>query len=111
MAGNTTRIIPVQWHSNYPLHLRNLYLLPGHNTRVQCHNYPYSTSSRSRIWATHWAMGKAWNTSTTMRLNPPSLSRSCDRHACNNCARSVCVVNNSVYNQLSQVLQASFNAN
>src|SRR5216683_2694453 len=110
MAGNTTRIIPVQWHSNHPLYLRSLYLLPCHNTRLQGHNYPHSTSSQSRIWAIHWATGKAWNTSTTMRLNPPSLWRSCDKHACNNCARSACVVNNSVCSQLSQVLQASFNA-
>jgi hypothetical protein len=111
-AGNTTRIIPVQWHSNHPLYLRSLYLLlPYHYTRRQGHNYPHNTSSQSRIWAIHWATGKAWNTSTTMRLNLPSLWRSCDKHACNNCARSACVVNNSVCSQLSQALQASFNAN
>jgi hypothetical protein len=108
MAGNTTRIIQVQTHSNRPLYLRNLCILPCLSTRG--HHCLHSTSSRSGIWAPLWAMGKAWNTSTIMRLNPLNPSHNYGKLACNNCAKSACVVNNAVCSRLSQVSQVSFNA-
>lgn len=110
MAGNTTRIIQVQRHSNRLLYLHNPSILPRHSTRSHRRHCLHNTNSQSRIWAPPWAMGKAWNTSTLTRLNPLNPSHNYGKLACNNCAKSACVVNNAVCSQLSQVSRVSFSA-
>ncbi len=111
MAGNMTRIIPVQCNSTTLLHhnhpLTHQHGLDSHHrlrTFMGDHhrNSHRTTRSQSLTWEARSGTGKGWSTSSSMPLNLHNLSPCCVRHACNNCGRSACAASSAAYNQMPQ---------
>lgn len=106
MDGNTTRInrilrrsirLPILSIRNHrPIHSsrphqahynRQAMRLRDTTGMGQCRPFLRVSSSLSRIWAHHWAMVRAWNTSISMRLSRLSHCHNCARNAYSNCAK------------------------